>query len=326
MTQSPGPGCTAHTTPRSRTFETDRTTVAGWLMEYTPRKIKAHRWAEMRPFVIASIAGLDITTTERAKDLVSAVAYLCDYCLDLGYPLEPEVVFTVATIDQFLHERTDWSPRSRATRRSALYLVTENTLGPLALPERGKAIARQSLLPPYSQREIVSFRACADGQNTESRRLGYHGVLALGLGAGLSAPEMAGLRAKDVQFGSKGVSLQVSGRRARTVPLLANWEGSLRAVLDVRGEDAYVIAPRRQRSTKNTISHFLTKLHLCGLDRPNTHRLRTTWVVHHLTAGVPTAALLKAAGLRTPGALNPYLQFVDRIDEGDLGQFLRGRP
>jgi hypothetical protein len=44
--------------------------------------------------------------------------------------------------------------------------------------------------------------------------------------------------------------------------------------------------------------------------RPTSQRLRATWIVHHLDAGVPVVTLMRAAGVESLESFTRYVRFV----------------
>ncbi len=106
---------------------------------------------------------------------------------------------------------------------------------------------------PYTIREQVALRSWATGQVTPYREVTCHVLLALGLGAGLSAGEVGAVQAKHLHCDADGVLVEVVGKRARLVPVLAEWEPVL---VNVAGTamrpDLYVFRPRRDKAHQNT--------------------------------------------------------------------------
>jgi hypothetical protein len=76
-------------------------------------------------------------------------------------------------------------------------------------------------------------------------------------------------------------------------------------------------------STKNMINSFLSYPN--GGVKPNSQRMRATWVVYHLTNATPLKLLLKAAGITTAHALVRFTVFVPEVDDVEARRILRGR-
>ncbi len=63
-----------------------------------------------------------------------------------------------------------------------------------------------------------------------------------------------------------------------------------------------------------------------GHPRFSASRLRSTWLVTHLSTGTRLPELARAAGLRGVTVLSDLLSLVPALDEAEALQMLRGRP
>lgn len=196
-----------------------------------------------------------------------------------------------------------------------LLRMSELLMPPSAQPVRLPPMWAAHPLPPYTTADVAALRSWALGQTTQTRLVQCHVLLALGLGAGLSAAEVADLRMGRIHVDSDGVLVEVVGTRARLVPVLEEWEQVLADVgrAAIR-PDLYVFGgPRRKVSHKNTVSNFVRATNI-GRVHPSLQRMRVTWIVGHLVAGSPAKALMQAAGVDSLEALNRYLRFVPDAD------------
>ncbi|MGW9111752.1 hypothetical protein [Microbacterium sp. NPDC055683] len=163
-------------------------------------------------------------------------------------------------------------------------------------------------LAPYSVAECALIHAWADTQRSEYARRNTSAVAILGMGAGLTAGEIARVRVRDVCLLADGLpGVNVSSGRPRTVPIARDWERSARALMDVDGPDAYLVAPHAS-ARANLIRTVVAST--IGDIRPVAGRLRATWIVSHLDASTPVPILLTAAGLTSADSLRRFLPYT----------------
>ncbi|TMR40618.1 hypothetical protein [Actinomadura geliboluensis] len=175
-------------------------------------------------------------------------------------------------------------------------------------------------------------------------------MLALGLGCGLESGEIIPLRAADVRTGPTAdsptadtnlvpvaaaddqVVVAVRGRRARLVVCRRAWERVLadRAehALRIGGEPGgYLFRANAAVRGGNIVTNFLARTHAApGVAPLKTSRLRATWLVGLIDAGVPLTVIVSAAGLDTLHSLTRLLPFVRTADPGQAATLLRGSP
>jgi hypothetical protein len=103
--------------------------------------------------------------------------------------------------------------------------------------------------------------------------------------------------------------------------VLARWANPLRAQL-TRGADEFLFRPHRETMWPNLISNFVTQSP--GRTRPQTQRMRSTWIVEQLNSWVPPQAVMDAAGIESLGALERFMRYVDPVDPDLARSLLRG--
>jgi integrase len=176
---------------------------------------------------------------------------------------------------------------------------------------------------PYTPAEQAALRSWADGQTTPYKSVNCHVLLALGLGAGLSAAEACEVRAGHVHIDADGVLIDIPGKRAGQVPVLAVWEPALITVARAALRPTlYLFRPGRAASTRNQVCNFVYTTNV-GWVRPNLIRMRATWMVTHLAAGTPVKAVVQAAGVDSLEALTCYLRYVPDVDPATYRASLR---
>lgn len=289
--------------------------MAAAITNYTP-DLPPEDWAAIGPFVRAAVTECDCRTPYSARELLAASARHVHWCVfTAGLPLERDVVFHRDTIAEYIaHGCSQMSAGSAGNRRSQLLRMSELLLPPAARTSRLAALPASPPTVPYAVGEQVALRSWAAGQVTQYQVVNCHVLLALGLGAGLSAAEVGDVQAQHLHCDDQGVLVEVVGKRGRLVPVLAEWESVL---VDVAGAamrpDLYVFRPRREKAHRNLVGNFVDKTNVARV-RPNLQRMRATWIVTHLAAGSPVKALVDAAGVDSLEALTRYLRYVPDAD------------
>ena len=279
---------------------------------YVP-KMKPAYWAEIEVFVRAALRDANPDRWSTAQPWMSAVAGLALWCWQsAGIDLTNESVFDATTISRYVASREDMSEASRGTTRSVLLRLSERLIGIQGKGSEYRRYANAKGSTPYCRQEIVSLCSYVNGQGSRFRERNGRLVLALGLGAGLHPTEMLSLLPEHVEetggAGSNraGFLVHVPGDRARTVPLICDYDDLLRQVLADIAEQTYrnseasesdfLLLPERKQRGKNTVIDFFYSCNGTDL-RPHTQRLRSTWFVTHLNAGTPIPSILRAAGV-----------------------------
>jgi len=292
------------------------------IRDYQPDIAEAH-WAAIREFVVDVVVDVYDDTTYRASRLLNTVTALTHWCWLIGRPLDRDVVFSIYTIEEFIVRGTpaSWSPSTRGDHRSLLLRVAES----LGVKDAAVPLSR---LPkadpqrPYTEAEQFKLVNWAGGQTTHNKRRDAATLLALGFGAGLSAGEIGDTCCTDVLVDDDGVLIRVGGDRPRVVPVLARWERPIIAAIDELGA-GYVFGPNRSGTSRNLVTNFIAR---CS-PRPvplSSHRLRGTWIIHHLSAGTPLGPFLAACGVTSFTSLSRYLKFLPEGDPAEVRARLRG--
>ena len=282
------------------------------LADYSPA-LDAKVWVAIADFTLTSVADTVSALPYDTADLNSATTRLVAWCWKTaGLPLERHIVFHRDTIARFISVGcSELKPASRGNLRSQLLRMSELLTQPA--PRRLKALPPSDPSAPYSAEELVSLRSWAGGQSTAGRRANAAVLLALGAGAGLSASEIGELRVADIQVDELGVLVDVKGNRARSVPVLHEWEGALVERVASMDPEKYAFRENHTTFYPNLISNFVDRGHPARV-RLTTQRLRATWIVHHLEAGTPVMALMEGAGVESLEAFTRYVRFTTPSD------------
>jgi integrase len=294
------------------------------IADYTPQMPPAH-WAVIEEFVRSAVTDAKPDTTDQAADYLTNVARLVLWVWrDAGLELERSVVFNRWTIEQFIAIGCKGiTAGSRGTARSRLFTVAERLLGADARLPRVAPLPSSEPARPYTPIELIQLRSWAKGQTTAAMRRNAALLLSLGAGAGLAASDINHLTVADVTAREDGVILNVTGPRPREVVMLSEWEDLLVMSIRFLPPHSLVFGTERRTYNANSINGFVAKTY--G-HRPHvtSQRLRATWIVHHLNAGTPLAALMIAAGVQSLEAFTRYLGYVAPMDTDNARRWLRG--
>jgi hypothetical protein len=230
---------------------------------------------------------------ERAKNLLWAAGKLADYGLELGLEPVPGVLLHPSTAERFTRCAPGLSGAARRTLRTNLRFIGRRVVPqfyPADLP-----LPRERAKQPYGPAEIAGYLALADAQPTAARRMRAAALVCLGAGAGLIRCDLRDVRGTDVSCRSGGVLVQVRGPRARSVPVLARYQGRLLAAAASAGNG--LVCGGTETGRRNVASPLTAALDGGGgLPRLDTSRLRATWL-RDCAEQLGLATFMRAAGI-----------------------------
>jgi integrase len=281
-------------------------------------------WLAVRDFVTEAVDDAVGKVPYREATLNAATTRLVAWCWQTaGLPLDRGVVFNRDTIARFIAVGCGaWKPAARGNLRSQLLRMSEVLLGRSASLRRLGALPPSDPAQPYSRTELIRLRSWASSQSTPFRRTNAAVLLSLGAGAGLSASEIGELRVGDIHVSDAGVTIGVTGVRARRVPVRRVWEGPLVDRVRTTAAESYAFRENHTANYPNLISSFVVRSGTMQV-RPTSQRLRSTWIVHHLSACVPVVTLMRAAGVDSLEAFTRYVRFIPPTGEADTDAELR---
>jgi hypothetical protein len=181
--------------------------------------------------------------------------------------------------------------------------------------------------PPYTAEQERLLRPWANAQTTRYAVVNANVMLACGLGAGLTTNELLLLQAGHVEVDDAGVLLHVSGSNPRVVPVRMDWESTLADLAHAAWKpDMYLFRPNRQTITRNGTTNFIKNTRAQPFP-VSMQRMRTTWIINHLAAGIAIPTVQRAAGIRQRTGMRRYLDFLTDPHPDDARRALReGRP
>jgi hypothetical protein len=145
----------------------------------------------------------------------------------------------------------------------------------------------------------------------------------LGAGAGLDGRWVARITAGDVRRVGNSVLVAVGQPSARRVPVLACWESEVLDLAATAGGEFLVGGYSTSKNRAGALAAWLVVPN--GHPRFSASRLRSTWLVAHLTLGTRLPELARAAGLQGVTVLSDLLPHIPVLSESDAATMLRGR-
>lgn len=279
-------------------------------------------WPTVEAFVRDSVTIAAPHTVYAANLLMTHASRYVQWCVqEQGWPLDGEVIWSVQAIDLYAtDERAGLADGTRRNYRAMLMRISE-VLMPVEHGDKTTPLSRKSSAAPYTPVEMTKFRRWVELQTTNVKRDRAMLMLVLCAGAGLKSNEVHTIHPEHVTVDASGIVVHVPGETARDVPLLAEWEEWMVALLERRPADEPLWGVINRKDTNNLLSSFTENT--IG-NPPNGHRLRNTWLVTHLTAGVPMKDLFRASGFAKFEHLPRLLQYVPDNSTARFRAVLRG--
>lgn len=238
--------------------------------------------------------------------LRTVTARLCRWATDQALPIDASL-FQPSSIERHITEglpNYKWASRSNV--RSILLRMSESLLGEQAARIRHLPIGPSSASEPFTADETAMVRAWASTQKL-SRRTSAAALVGLGAGAGISAGELTAMKVSDVA--EDGSSVTVRQGRSRTVVVDPRYRALVKRALKGRGSDEWIFSPHRRVSGKNLVSGFVAH-NPCESVKISSRRLRATWIVEQLRAGLSPIELRAASGVESLSALDRFLRYA----------------
>lgn len=298
-------------------------------------------WRRVAGEVRAAVAQVTLTVTYPAAELMGVLTKLALFADAEGYPLQASLWLSREYIERFIAIGcAHLGEATRANYRSKLLRLREALLGGDCRTGTPAKLSGSAASRPYTAAERAALWAWASGQPTEELRSGLTVLLALGLGCGLDSSEVIPLRVQDVSVATAHAEpsdsdenpliVAVRGRRARLVVCRRPWErvltGQARHARQRSGGSAgYLFRPNAATRGGNIVTNFIARSQSAPDTPPlKTTRLRSTWLVDLIEAGLPLPVIVAAAGLGTLHSLSRVLPYVRGADPASAVHLLRG--
>ncbi|MHB1712840.1 MAG: hypothetical protein ACYCV7_15815 [Acidimicrobiales bacterium] len=189
-----------------------------------------------------------------------------------------------------------------------------------AVPEKDRPGSRGTPFPgsvasvPYTGEERRGLLSMAAAQRKATTRRSALGVLAAGLGAGLAAGELIGLRGPHVVSIDGDVVVNVAGPRSRVVPVVPSWGAVILTLAEQAGNEFLFHPGPADRSYKNFVNNFCR--HLVAdpaLPRLSAGRGRSSFICDHLAGGTALSEILLLTGIEEVESLARYARHVEAM-------------
>jgi integrase len=238
-----------------------------------------------------------------------------------GWPMRTEILFTVRAIDRYTTTANlDLTEGTRRNYRAVLMRISEVLL-PDEHTDKPTAMSNRSTAAPYSTAEMDGFRTWATSQLTAEKRDRAMLMLVLCAGAGVRPGEILRIHPEHVSVDEHGILIHVTGDLPRDIPLDAEWEEWMLALLQRRPVGGALWGKVHRKDTSNLTSDF-TENTYGAAGRPRADRLRATWFVRHLyLRGIKD--IFRAAGLEKMQHLHLLLDFVELRDDDEYRRLFR---
>jgi len=268
--------------------------------------------------VVASAAP---SSAARAKALLFAAGRLAGFAETVGLQLCAEALLCEPVIERFVLCGTQgFSPASRRTLRSNLRALARAL--PDHPPPRPVPLPRERAKAPYTPTEIDGFLRLAGAQSTQARRMRAAALICLGAGAGIVSGELRHIHGSDVRRRSGGLVVEVSGARARIVPVLARFQEPLTEAAAFAG-DGLILGGRDPHRRNITDALCAALCAEASLPRLQAGRLRSTWL-HQTAQMIGLGAFMAAAGVSCSQRLGDIAASLPAIGEIETVALLGG--
>ena len=315
---SPRPECSSGTENVNRHADNEDPRAA--VFNYVPYAIPDDEWAPVADFTRESVLLVHPRSERQAIEAMRTVSQFVVWAHREGYPLDRDRMFIPDAVERYIAvAATHLAVSSRATRRSDLRRFSRQitTKAPWA-PDPPQLRQRRTLVP-FTPDEIARLWEIANNQSTKIRRRRFTGYLALGLGAGLHPHEMWKANVGDLETVHDFLCVRVTeSRHPRVVPITAPNDEVLTGFL-TEPADAPILAYRPRKWDRSPFHEMLRKADVPpGCPTITPARLRATWMVAHLSAGIAMGGLMQIAGFTSWRPYQPLQQFVAQPDEPTL--------
>lgn len=274
--------------------------------------LDAEAWAQMQDFVRGTIRFryAPYHGESEVRHALSCLSGFADWALFYGVGPMNDTLLTAQAIDSYeAHRASEVLPSVAARERKILRTIA----GIANVTEFDRTSTSTPVSQPYSPTEQGAIRRWAETQPSERRRSLCGAVVALTLGAGLTSHELMNVRQRDVVTLDDGmVGVRVG---SRLVPVIEEWNDLIAHLADGRSEQ-YLIAPGRSQRDGQSIHQIIGRIPTHPT-HPLPQRMRNTWLIRCLDAGVPLQNVVEAAGLESPEMLRRLIPFMAKLD-GDV--------
>ena len=309
------PDCTSRTLCVKHAAELARRSVDS----YIPQALRAEDWEPIAGFTRALAHDLHPRDDRRAVEAMRTLSQVVSWAHREGIPLDRERIFMPDVIDRYIAVgAAHLSEPSRATRRADLRRFGRALTRKAPWEPQPPRMRGGYSIVPYTDAEVARLLEVSQQQRTPVQARRLQALLALGLGVGVYPKEAWALTTDDVVVDQGYVCVRIPGEHARTVPVTAPHDEVIaRIIADDPGSTILgFVAPQWDRSR---LSHLLQRAELPADCPPlRTHRLRATWALAHLRAGMQLNDVMNLAGVSSWKMLGYLAPFAPSTEWSEL--------
>jgi hypothetical protein len=256
------------------------------------------------------------------EQYLRVLTLIADWCTDNGVLLDVESVLDPDTVERWASEGLKHLP-SRATYRTTARRLGRMLTKSAPWEPRPERMRGRKIAVPYFPEQMEQLLEDAERQPTPLMRRGALTLIALGAGCGLDGRWVRTVRGPDVTRTGAVVRVLVTGEAPRSVPVLERYEGLLVRLAEEAGDELLIGATSTHRNRTSKLTASLKR----GPGHPvlSVPRLRSTWIVEHLTRGTRLPELLAAAGTSRIEPFDDLLVYVQPLERSAAARMLRGK-
>lgn len=264
---------------------------------------------------------------------LSVITRLVRFLCEENAPLTREHAFSERSINRFshLHMANHADKGTAAFYEGRVNLIAAALKG-VTYRDKKNTSHRTGQVPsePLSPQEEAALYLWAIGLRSPVRRRRMTSMLATGLGVGMQTGEYLKARRGDIDITDTGLHVRVTNIHngaQRTVTCRRAWEDVLRDLCD--GLDPEVLLANESRTISASEGNHNSMVSRAQNETEpptwiNQRRLRLTWMVRLIEAGVPFDTIMKAADVTTTESLTRLMAYVTPQTEAEASASLRG--
>lgn len=264
---------------------------------------------------------------------LSVVTRLVRVLSEENAPLTREHAFSERSLSRFKHvHMANHADKHTANFYDGRLNLIAAALKGVTYRDKKNTSSRFDMVPnaPVSKQEEAALYLWATGLRSSTRRRRMTAMLATGLGVGMQTGEFMQARRRDVNITDTGVHVRITNihnSAERTVTCRRAWEDVLRDLCDGLEPDALLMEPTRTNPLGEGSHNAMVSRAQNETEPPtwvNQRRLRLTWMVRLIEAGVPFDTIMKAADVVTTEALTRLMVYVTPQTDAEASASLRG--
>lgn len=297
--------------------------VLNEVLAYEPTSIPAEQWAGLRAFCLGLLPYLTPVSAEAFRKQMQALLKFLTWAQRYGYPLDVDVLFTKDMVESWrdiAHKEVARGESTMTGRTVGDYVWRLHGIGPLLNPDGGWPARRSDLegrssahlRGPYTDEELALFDDAIATMRPGASRDRAQAFMTMGLGFGPQPGEYRVLRTSHIRVIDGLVWVAVPGERSRLVPVAEPHGDEL---LRMRAIDPDAPMANIAKG-KNALMRAARSTRL-GAKVPtlSPQRLRTTWMVDRLRAGVDPRLMFEWSGLNSMENLPDLVSYLPPPDE-----------